>query len=91
MVETFAHALDDGESEYMTQGHKHRMITVKAGGLVERVLRRPLFHCRHLARVDASPYPYGPCPMSIEPVTCWTLSALGILHRWTGLTLYTKD
>lgn len=75
----------------MTDGHKHRLLRVKRGGRLYRVLRHPLWHCRDLDRVNRSPYPYGPCALSTEPVTCWTLSPLGILHRWTGLTLFVPD
>lgn len=68
------------------------MVRVKRGGLLTRALRYPLVHRRDLAAVDRSPYPYGPCALSPEPARCWTLSALSVLHRWTGLTLlYEKE
>lgn len=71
----------------MTEGHKHRLVRVTPR--VMRLMRKPLIHCRDLDRVDASPYPYGPCNLSFgKNPTCWTLSLLSILHRWTGLTLY---
>jgi len=75
----------------MTEGHKHRLVTVRKDGLVYRVLRWPLLHTRNLDRADRSPYPYGPCPKRESACLghneCWTLSTLSILHRWTGLTL----
>lgn len=70
----------------MTQGHKHRMVKVKPGGLIHVVLTRPLVHSRDLPRVDRSPYPHGPCE---DHPGCYYLSALSVLHRWTGLTLVT--
>lgn len=84
----------------MTEGHTHHTVTVRKGGLLYRALTRPLLHTRttdhdetsrKLDRIDRSPYPYGPCPNpdhSTASVHCWYLSALSILHRWTGLTLY---
>ena len=95
----FAHALDDGVDEYMTpQGcwHRHWHVLVESRDTRwVRLLRAPLLHVRNLDRVEASPYPYGPCPKRPENGgvcpghrDCWTLSTLAILHRWTGLTLY---
>lgn len=80
----------------MTDGHKHRLVTVRGWDTLSvRLLRWPLFHTRDVDRADASPYPYGPCPKREGPChghrECWTLSALGILHRWTGFTLYIPD
>ena len=80
----------------MTDGHKHRMITVSRNGLIRRVLTRPLLHTLgHNEQVETSPYPYGPCPKREGPCyshhDCWYLSALSILHRWTGLTLYYEN
>lgn len=84
----------------MTEGHTHRTVTVTKGGLAYRLLTKPLWHTRttdhdasraKLDRIDRSPYPYGPCPNpdhSTTSVHCWYLSALSVLHRWTGLTLY---
>lgn len=82
----------------MTTGHAHHLWTVKKGGLVQRVLRTPLLHfnapegSKAMARVERSPYPYGPCPKREGACFghhhCWVLTPLGILHRWTGLTLY---
>lgn len=56
-----------------------------------RALRKPVLHrfylnetSRTAVRVRFSPYPYGPCPKHHD---CWVLTPLGILHRWTGMTL----
>ena len=77
----------------MTSGHKHRIVTVPSWDTwYVRLLRKPLWHCRDIRRVDESPYPYGPCAKTKRAnPTCWTLSLLGILHRWTGLTLYVEE
>jgi hypothetical protein len=87
----------------MTEGHKHRELRVRKGGLIQRALTRPLYHTRttdydasraKFDRIDRSPYPYGPCQNpdhSTASVHCWYLSALSILHRWTGLTLRFPD
>jgi hypothetical protein len=72
----------------MTEGHKHREVRATRGSLPVRLLTRPLWHSRNLPRVDASPYPYGPCP---GVTGCYYLSALSILHRWTGLALRFRD
>lgn len=72
----------------MTTGHQHRRVKVRRDGLVHRTLTRPLWHCMDVPRVDRSPYPYGPCD---EHRACWYLSALSVLHRWTGLTLELPD
>jgi len=75
----------------MTEGHKHRTVTLRVntrlGGAVRAVLLKPRFHSTDLARVEASPYPYGLCR---EHLGCYYLSLLSILHRWTGLTLKEK-
>lgn len=86
----------------MTDGHKHRHIVVPSWDRwYVRLLRKPLIHHKTLThnqykRIDESPYPYGPCAKHgnrrTDPLaTCWCLSPLGILHRWTGLTLVTRD
>lgn len=77
----------------MTTCHKHRIVKVPSwSAWYVRALRWGILHTRNLLRVEASPYPYGPCPKRGGPCKghedCWTLSALSILHRWTGLTLY---
>jgi hypothetical protein len=72
----------------MTEGHRYREVPVSRDSLLARVFTRPVWHTRNLPRVDASPYPYGPCPGVIG---CWYLSPLSILHRWTGLTLRYPD
>lgn len=77
----------------MTTGHKHRHLRVRSWDTpLVRVLRRPLWHRSDTNRVDASPYPYGVCPQTDQGApTCYTLSLLGILHRWTGLTLEVRE
>ena len=79
----------------MTDGHKHRHVVVPSWdkGYVS-ALRRPLWHQPVFTqgtedRVTASPYPYGPCEKGHD--RCWVLTPLGILHRWTGLTLEVKE
>lgn len=80
----------------MTQGHKHHI--VRAPRLIRRALTAPLWRTENLARVDASPYPYGvilngeripdgKLPKIPDPAEVYYLSALSILHRWTGLCL----
>ena len=76
----------------MTAGHKHRVVRVKPDGWVLRALTKPLYWVcdpDELPRVDASRYPYGEKKRFLggKAYTCWYLSALSILHRWTGLTL----
>lgn len=68
----------------MSEGHKHREVTVKRGRLV-RFLTKPRWHTHDIVRVDASPYPYGQSRCG-----GYYLSILGVLHRWTGLTLKVK-
>lgn len=81
----------------MTDGHKHRLLRVKSfDTLFVRVLRTPVWHRPALTndawrRIERSPYPYGPCAEHSKGLgldaTCWVLTPLSILHRWTGLTL----
>lgn len=74
----------------MTEGHKHRTVGVPAR--LVPLLRWPMYHTTDMAKVDASPYPYGPCePSKGLDSTCWYLSPLSFLHRWTGLTIRTPD
>lgn len=74
----------------MTEGHKHRMVHVYDDSRLLRLLRKPLIHNTSLRKVDASPYPYGPCYHHGYSVTgrndCYYLSGLSLLHRWFGLT-----
>lgn len=75
----------------MTTGHKHRHLKVKKNGRLHRVLTKPLLMSTDLKHVEASAYPYGPVfPQMGMQCPVWYLSALSILHRWTGLTLETK-
>lgn len=83
----------------MITGHKHWIVTVPSWDTwYVHALRYPLLHFTatpgtpRYEQIDASPYPYGPCPnrdgACLGHRECWTLSTLAILHRWTGLTLY---
>lgn len=76
--------------------HRHRMVRVSSPRVWwVRLLRRPVFHCTDLARVDRSPYPYCPCEnpehardVLLDDEQCWTMSTVSILHRWCGFTLF---
>lgn len=86
--------------------HRHWQVTVKRDGWVLRWLQKPLWHTRTVVpairnewdqnrwdRIDASPYPYGPCTgrgHDTAHVECWYLSALSILHRWTGFSVWVQ-
>lgn len=82
----------------MPEGHKHRVWRVPSFDVwYVRLLRLPLLHRtvvtpeQHRA-VDRSPYPYGLCTSSeAYGIKCYTLSPLGVLHRWFGLTLLVRD
>ena len=53
-----------------------------------QLLHRYAFTDDAWLRIDRSPYPYGPCPPERGlDADCWTLSLLGIIHRFTGLVL----
>ncbi len=57
---------------------------------MQKILTLPVYWTDDMDKADKSPYPYGPgCdqPRGYG----WYLSTLSILHRWTGLTLETKD
>lgn len=85
----------------MTAGHKHRMLHIDHDfdWWPVRLLRKPLLHRsadtnQQWRKIEGSPYPYGACAKHSRGVTdvnarCWVLTPLGILHRWTGLTLCT--
>jgi hypothetical protein len=80
----------------MTEGHRHRIVSVPSWDVwYARALRWPLLHSTNQRRVERSSYPYGPCTKRegscLGHRECWTLSTLGILHRWTGLTLLVID
>jgi hypothetical protein len=77
--------------------HKHQMLTVKSPSVWwVRLLRKPIFHTYDVPRMDRSLYPFCPCAKhgfgsaDIATATCWTMSTLSVLHRWTGLTLFYK-
>lgn len=78
----------------MTEGHKHRVVRLKDGWLY-RALKHPLAWSRDYERLDASPYPWRAKNEQAfkdglrEQPYC--LSLLGILHRWTGLTITLKE
>jgi hypothetical protein len=80
----------------MTDGHKHRLLHIghDFNWWPVRLLRKPVWkiHDPDLRpKVDASPYPYAVIREfhGGKARECYTLSLLGILHRWTGLTLCT--
>lgn len=82
----------------MTDGHKHREVRINpnthVGGAVRAFLCKPRYHTTDVPKVDASPYPYGMCRDHWSDngvITCYYLSILSVLHRWTGLTLLMKD
>lgn len=81
----------------MTDGHKHRHWVIKSfDSWWVRLLRKPLWtvHDPDLRpKVDASPYPYGVVTEfhGGKVRECYTLTPLGVLHRWTGLTLEVKE
>lgn len=81
----------------MTTGHKHRVVRIRKGSRLHVLLTQPLVWSHEdLSRVDNSPYPWGPSnealfqrdPAAPQP---FYLSALSILHRWTGLTLQPEE
>jgi len=68
----------------MSEGHTHREVRVPP--MVERVLTVPLFHTTNAVWADRSRMVFKPGRTEGE----WALSALGILHGLTGLTLDTS-
>lgn len=79
----------------MTEGHTHRRVRMKRSSRLYRMLTRPLVWSEDYAALDASPYPWRAKDEAAfrqgvrdQP---YCLSALGILHRWTGLTLHLMD
>ena len=78
----------------MTTGHRHRTIRVKQQSVIRRLLTKPLLHTYSDARAERSRYVWGPCYQhgyrADGTTYCWTLSALGVLHALTGLTLEVK-
>ena len=77
----------------MTDGHKHRHLHVSSFDTWwVRLLRRPVYAIHDpdlFPRVDTSPYPYREVKHfhGSHPQTCWELTSLSVLHRWTGLVL----
>lgn len=71
--------------------HRHRLVLVKnRSAWWVRALRYGIWHSMWFGgsdfdKIDASPYPYGPCPLHEQ---CYYLSGVSILHRWTGFTLF---
>lgn len=76
----------------MTVGHKHRVVRVRRGGRWTGFLIKPRYKTKDKKRVDSSPYPYG-CLFTPPntPDQIYYLSILGVLHRWTGLTLEVEE
>lgn len=72
----------------MTGGHKHRLIGVRNGSWLYRVLRYPILHTRNIRWADESRLVFGPCEKHGDD--CWCLSLLGLLHGLTGLTIEVK-
>lgn len=75
----------------MTEGHKHRMLKVKEGGLVERLLTGPVLR-RSTDRglVDRSGMVWHCEPEDLETGP-YLLRPLGLLHGLSGLTLDTQE
>lgn len=77
-----------------THWHRHWNVRVKqdglVGGVVYRVLTQPIWWEADIRKVAQSKYPYRPAERtaSCKVVTEWCLTPLGVLHRWTGLTLF---
>lgn len=71
----------------MTPGHKHRNVKVRADGWILYLLRRPTLLVVGAERAGKSRLVYGPTKRPDR----WRLTPLGLLHRWTGLTLITKE
>lgn len=69
----------------MSDGHRHRHVTVKRDGLVVRVLRGIIVHrSANIEHVENSRLIYRGEPDSKGR---YPLSLLGLLHGATGLTL----
>lgn len=76
----------------MTTGHKHRHVTLREGGMPLRALRRPLLVLsdKHTEYVDRSRLVFGVRVSRKDHHDEFYLSALGILHALTGLTVVTS-
>jgi hypothetical protein len=72
----------------MTPGHKHRYVTIRQGGLLYRVLRKPFLETTNRTWVERSKMVFGVVDKTEHEHEHYTLSLLGILHGLTGLTLY---
>jgi hypothetical protein len=75
----------------VTARHKHREVKVKPGGLVIRLLRKPLLTTTRLDWVERSRMVFGVVPHADHEHEHYTLSLLGICHGLFGLTLYTYE
>ena len=68
----------------MTAGHKHRVITVRRGGIAQRLLQRVVvWRTASEERADRSRFVYSDCPWN----GYYRMTLLGFLHPLTGLTL----
>lgn len=70
----------------VTAGHKHRHVNL-TNRVLYRTLRKPRFKTRSLQRAERSRYPYAGAWDTQANEPYYYLSLLGILHRWTGLTV----
>lgn len=75
----------------MTAGHKHRVVRVKRGSRLHRVLTRPTLRVATTDRADRSRFVYGPVAGQHGVPFLWRLSPLGVLHAMFGLTLDVRD
>lgn len=68
---------------------KQKVVRVRRNSPIVSVLTYPVWHTFNRARVEESRYPFVLCSLGAgpEPEPCFVLTTLGILHRWTGLTL----
>jgi hypothetical protein len=73
----------------MTENHKHRLVQINPGGWLYRFLRKPRWFVYDRVKAEKSAYPYGVVSNVVPPM--YYLSLLGVLHRWTGLTLFYAD
>lgn len=77
----------------MTAGHKHRVVTLKEQGILLHLLRTPLVRTCDPARAERSKWVWGQTyervagDGPIRDVAVFVLTPLGILHRFTGLTV----
>lgn len=78
----------------MTEGHKHRVVTVKSFDVWwVRALRRPVLVLsdKHEAYVERSRLVFGVRVSKADHHDEFFLTPLGILHALFGIVLYTED